>query len=202
MGKFWQFFGEIGCLPYFYTCCGLSANLGCRYETCCTRLAENTVCKKSPKIRQLRTIVQICRDVSLQLRQISTVRKNLLSSNISSTCPHNIVTFSPVAAEIGSVVWGTPANFDGFRVLAALLHCTPVVGVSQTVASNRGRHLYSAGWPSPWAAAHILVFVHICWCYFIIDQGPFIVYFSPWLPITYISSHLTLAMSVRYLRMQ
>ena len=34
-------------------------------------------------------------------------------------------------AEIGSGVWGTPANFNGIRVLAALLHSTPVVGVSQ-----------------------------------------------------------------------
>ena len=35
------------------------------------------------------------------------------------------------AAEIGPVAWGTPANFNGFRVLAALLHGTLVVGVSQ-----------------------------------------------------------------------
>jgi len=39
----------------------------------------------------------------------------------------------PLAAEIGPVVWGTPANFTGFRVLAALLHSTPVLGVSQTL---------------------------------------------------------------------
>jgi len=39
----------------------------------------------------------------------------------------------PLAAEIGPVVWGTPANFNGFRVLAALLHGTVVVGVSQTL---------------------------------------------------------------------
>jgi len=32
-----------------------------------------------------------------------------------------------------SLVWGTPANFNGFLVLAALLHCTLVVGVSQTL---------------------------------------------------------------------
>jgi len=38
----------------------------------------------------------------------------------------------PLAAEIDPVVWGTPANFNGFRVLAALLHGTPVLGVSQT----------------------------------------------------------------------
>ena len=33
---------QIGCLPYFHTWCGLSANLGCRSETCCMRFAENT----------------------------------------------------------------------------------------------------------------------------------------------------------------
>jgi len=40
---------QIGCLPYFHTWCGLNANLGCRSETCCTWLIENTGCKKSPK---------------------------------------------------------------------------------------------------------------------------------------------------------
>jgi len=48
--------------------------------------------------------------------------KNLLSSNSSSTCSHNMVNFDPLAAEIVSGVWGTPATFNGFRVLAALLH--------------------------------------------------------------------------------
>jgi len=42
-----------------------------------------------------------------------------------------MVKFGPVTAEIGSVVWGTPAHFSGFRVLASLLHGTLVVGVSQ-----------------------------------------------------------------------
>ena len=59
-------------------------------------------------------------------------RKNLLSSNISCTYPHNMVTFGPLTAKIGSGVWGTSANFNGFRVLAALLHGTLVVGISQT----------------------------------------------------------------------
>jgi len=58
--------------------------------------------------------------------------KNLLSSNISSTCPHNMVNFGPLAAEILSLIWGTPANFNGFGVSAALLHGILVVGVSQT----------------------------------------------------------------------
>jgi len=60
-------------------------------------------------------------------------QKNNLNSNISSTCPHNMANFGLLAAEICWQVWGTPANFSGFRVLAALLHGTLVVGVSQTL---------------------------------------------------------------------
>jgi len=44
-----------------------------------------------------------------------------------------MVNFGPLAAEIVSLVWGTAGNFNGFRVLAALLHGTIVVGVSQTL---------------------------------------------------------------------
>jgi len=43
---------------------------------------------------------------------------------MSSTSPHNMADFGPLAAEIDSGVWGTPANFNGFRVLAALTYCT------------------------------------------------------------------------------
>jgi len=68
-----------------------------------------------------------------------------------------MVNFGPLAAEIVSLVGGIQGNFNGFRVLAALLHGTVVVGVSQTAALNRGRHLYSEGRPSRWALAHILV---------------------------------------------
>ena len=48
--------------------------------------------------------------------------KNLLSSNTSSTHPDNMMNFGLLTAEIGSGVWGTPTNFNGFCVLAALLH--------------------------------------------------------------------------------
>jgi len=44
---------------------------------CCTRLAENTRRKKSPKIRHLRTIAQLC-TISLQLRHVSTVGNKLV----------------------------------------------------------------------------------------------------------------------------
>jgi len=60
-------------------------------------------------------------------------RKKLLSSSISSTCPYNMVKFGPLTADIDSGVWGIPANFNGFRVLSALLHGSQVVSVSHTL---------------------------------------------------------------------
>jgi len=190
-------------------------------ETCCTRLAENTGRKKSPKNRHLGTIAQLC-----QLRHVSAIGKNCLSSNISSTCPHNMVNFGPLADEICPVVWGTPANFNGFRVLASLLQRRRSTEANQTLydvwplhglvdyiytfggccrvtefcqvqnslcilqvlrcpigsvtarhsssgrepnfaALSTGRHLYSAGRPSRWALAHILVDGSLCVLYIV-----------------------------------
>ena len=90
-----------------------------------------------------------------------------------------MVNFGPLAAEIVSLVWGTPANFNGFRVLAALLHGTLIVGVSQTAALNRGRHLSSARRPSRWAFAHILVLSSTEDVTYIIRQGGHHVGHSP-----------------------
>ena len=41
------------------------------------------------------------------------------NSNIYFRCPHTMVNL--LTAEIGWRVWGTPTNFNGFRVLASLL---------------------------------------------------------------------------------
>jgi len=95
--------------------------------------------------------------------------KNLLSSTISSTCPRNMANFGLLAAEIVSGVWGTPATFNGFRVLA---ECTAVSSERQPnfAAVNRGRHLCSAGRPSRWALAHISSnFIHYI-CYVLSDH--------------------------------
>jgi len=74
--------------------------------------------------------------VGLYLRNRGTYRqweKKLLNSNVSPTCRQNMMHFGPLAAEICWRVWGTPAHFNGCRVLAALLHSTLVAGVSQTL---------------------------------------------------------------------
>jgi len=88
----------------------------------------------------------------------STTGKKLLSSNTSATRPYNMVKFGPPASEIGSLVWVTPVNFNGFRVLAAFSARHSSSGRQPNFAAlNRGRRLYSAGRSSRWTLAHILV---------------------------------------------
>jgi len=128
----------------------------------------------------------------------------------------NMVNFSLLAAEIVSLLWGTPVNFNNFRVLASLLQRRRSTEANQTLhnvwplpglvdcayifggccsvtefwqvqnslcvlqvlrcpigsvtarqsssgrepnfaALSTRRHLYSAGRPSRWALAHVLV---------------------------------------------
>ena len=75
------------------------------------------------KNRHLGTIPQLCRAISSQLRHVPTIGKKRVKQqyllHISSQYGE---LRRPLAAEITSGVWGTPATFNGFRVLAALLH--------------------------------------------------------------------------------
>ena len=59
---------------------------------------------------------------------------------MSSTCLHNMMNFGLLAAEIGWPVWGTPANFNWFHVLAALLQRRRSPAANQTLHDV---------WPSP-----------------------------------------------------
>ena len=88
---------------------------------CCMRLAENTARKSRQKLPSghHRTILS---------GYIFATKARI--DNISSTCPDNMVNLGLLMAEICWRVWGTPENFNGFRVLAALLHGTPVVDIS------------------------------------------------------------------------
>ena len=107
--------------------------------------------KKSPKFRHLGTIAQLCRAISSQRRQVSTIGKKLLNSNISPTCPHNMVNFCLLADEIVSLVWA-------YQLISTGLARHSSTGRQRNFAAlNRGRHLYLAGRPSRWALAHILV---------------------------------------------
>ena len=72
---------------------------------------------------------------------------------MSSTCPHNMVNFGPLVAEICWRVWGTPANFNGFRVLAALLQRRRSVEANQTLHDV---------WPCPALLHYIYIFGGSC----------------------------------------
>ena len=79
---------------YFGTWCGLSANLECMSEMCCTRLAGNTGRKKSPFWHH-RTNLS---DYIFGTKACIENRKNLLNSNNCPTCPHNMANFGPLTA--------------------------------------------------------------------------------------------------------
>jgi len=132
---------------------------------CCTRLAENTGCKndakKSPSGHHRTTLsgwifaTKAC---------IDNWEKNLLGSNMSSTCTHNMANFGPLAAEIGFGSLGHPSKFQRLSRLGSVTarqsssERQPNCGVEQRAqALNRGHHLCWAGRPARWALAHILV---------------------------------------------
>ena len=79
--------------------------------------------------------------------------KNLLNSNMTSICPQNILNFSLLTAEICWRVWGTPANFNGFRVLASLLQGRRSTKVDQSLHYVR---------PYPGLVYHIYIFGSSC----------------------------------------
>jgi len=116
----------------------LSANLECRSKMCCTRLAGNIERKNDAKNRHLGTIAQLCQAESSQLRHVSTIGKKQLSSNMSSTCPYNMANFGPLAAEIVSFVWGTPANFNELSRIGSV--------TARHSASGRQSNLATYGW--------------------------------------------------------
>ena len=140
---------------------------------CCTRLAANTGRKKSrqksPPGHHRTTLPGY---IFATEARIDNKKKTVKQQYVLHVCLQ-YGERRPLMAEICWRVWGTPAHFNGFRVLAALLHGTQVVGVNQTAALNRGRHLYSAGRPPRWALAYILVNITASSLFVIILQVTF-----------------------------
>jgi len=153
-----------GCLPYFHTWCGPSVDLECMYEMCCTRLSGNAGPKKSPFWHH-RTTLSGC--IFAAKSCIDNRKKNLSNTNTSSTCPRNMVNFGLLTAEICWLVWGTPANFNEFRVLAALVHGSLVVGVIQILRHwtegasyiQQGGH-HVGHWPTSWWCGALFIIWH------------------------------------------
>ena len=113
---------------------------------CCMRLAGNTGRKNDAKNCHLRTIAQLCRAKSSQLRHVSTIGKKLVKQQY---LPHVSLQYGELRHTSGwdrFVTFGHPSKFQRVSRLG-------------TAVLNRGRYLYSTGRPSRWALAHISSYV-------------------------------------------
>ena len=102
---------EIGCEPYFYTWCGLSAMLECRSEVCCTRLAGNAGRKNDAKNRHLRSAHHRKTLLGCIFATKACIDNRKISLNLLHKS-HKMANFCPLTAEIGLPVWATPSKFQ------------------------------------------------------------------------------------------
>jgi len=107
---------------------------------------------KMTKNRHLRTIAQLCRAISSQRRHISTIGKKLVKQQYLLQMSLQYGELLPTSGWDLLAGLGHPIIFQRYRFLAALLHGSQVVGVSQTL-----RRWTEAGRPSRWTLVHILV---------------------------------------------
>jgi len=115
---------------------------------------------KIAKIRHLRTIAQLCRAISSQLRHISTIWKKLVKHQCLM-CPHMCSQYGELRPSSGWDLLASLGHPSKFQLVSRLGSVTARHSSSghqpNFAALNTGRHLYSAGWPSRWALAHSLV---------------------------------------------
>jgi len=107
-----------------------------------------------------RTIAQLCRTISSQLRHISTVGKKLVKQQY---LPHISLQYGELRPTSGwdcFVSLKHPSKFQRLSRLGSITARYSSSGRQPNFAVlNRGRHLHSAGRPSRWASAHILVYI-------------------------------------------
>ena len=129
---------------------------------CCTWLAGNAGPKKSPKIRHLGTIAQLCRAISSQLRHVSTIGKKLVKQQYLFHMSSQYGELQPTSGWDLLSSLGHPSKFQRVSHLGSVTARHYSSGRQPNFAAlNRGRHLYSAWRPSRWALAHISSFVYM-----------------------------------------
>jgi len=112
---------------------------------------------QDPKNRHLGAIAQLCWAISSQLKHVLTIGKKLVKQQ-----------YLPISSKYGELQptngWdpfrslGHPSKFQRVSRLGSATAWHSSSGHQPNFAAlNRERHLYSAGWPSRWALAHILV---------------------------------------------
>jgi len=114
--------------------------------------------QKVVKNRHLGTISQLCRAIFLQLRHISTIRKKLVMQLYLLHMFPQYGELRPTSGWDRSGSFWHSCNFQRVSRLGSVTARHSSIGRQPNFAAlNRGRHLYSAGRPSCWALAQILV---------------------------------------------
>jgi len=160
-----------GCLPYhtIWHYCKFRMHLWNVLHAAHWKHRMQKLHQKNLHLRPSHNFVGLC-------QYFATIRqsdKNLFNSNIYSTSPHNVVNFWPLTAEIGWRVWVTPANFNGFRILASLLHRRRSTEVNQTLhdfwqSSMLVHYIYIFGCSCP-----LMEFCHVQnWLYVQVLRSP------------------------------
>ena len=126
---------------------------------CCTWLAGNTGCKNHAKNRHLGTIAQLCWAVSSQLRHVSTIGKKPVKQQYLL---HMSSQYGELWPTNGWDLFSCLGHPSKFQHLGSITTCYSGSGHQPNFAAlNRGRHLYSTGWPSRWALAHISIYIYL-----------------------------------------
>jgi len=145
-------------LPHMWKYGRLSVNLRCWSETCCTRLAENTGCKKVAKNHHLgmhhRTTLS---GYIFATKAHIDNRKKLVKHQYLLHMSSQYGDLRPTNSWDRLTSLGHPCKFQLVSRLGSITARHLVVGVSCGVEQRR--HLYSAGWPSRWALAHISSYI-------------------------------------------
>ena len=133
--------------------------------------------KKSPKSRHRRTIVQLCRAISSQLRHVLTIEKKLVKQQYLLQMSPQYDELRPTSGWDWSGSLRHPCKFHGFSVLAALLHGTLVVDVSQTLRrwAEGATYIWQGGhhvghWPIFLVVSFVLLYMSFDWwmCAFVV----------------------------------
>jgi len=122
---------------------------------CCWRLAGNTGRKMMQKSLSAHHRTTLSGYIFATKACIDNRKKRLVKQQY---LPHMSLQYAELRPTSGwdrFVSLGDPSKFQRVSRLGSVTARHLVVGVSQTVALNRGLHLYSAGRPSRWALAHI-----------------------------------------------
>ena len=140
-------------------------------------MQESAGCKKIAKIHHLCTITQFYWAISLQRRHILTIRKKFVKQQYLLHMSPHYGEHRPTKGCDLLASLGQPSKFQRVSRLGSVTALHFGSGHQPNFAVlYRGRHLYSAGRPSRWALAHILV----DWWTVMFGQRPPTVYSLMW----------------------